>query len=99
MLVRPTLLQQSTGPLQPWFRALLVSARPLIMSARPLLVSAPSMPDVPRLLSLSPVSLCQSARLTSTNLKTGGGYKLFFAVRMQENRRMLPRSPPLQQPT
>ena len=35
------------------------------MSARPLLVSAPWMPDVPRFLSLGPVSLCQRSRLPS----------------------------------
>ena len=57
MLLRPTPLQQPTGPLQPCLRALLVSTRPLPMSARPLLVSSPWMPDVPRLLSLSPVLL------------------------------------------
>ena len=58
-LLRPTPLQQPTGPLQPCLRALLVSARPL-------LVSAPWMPDVPRFLSLGPVFLCQRSRLPSS---------------------------------
>ena len=58
MLLRPTPLQQPTGPLQLCLRALLVSARPL-------LVSAPWMPDVPRFLALGPVLLCQRARLPS----------------------------------
>ena len=58
-LLRPTTLQQPTGPLRPCLRALLVSARPL-------LVSAPWMPDVPRFLSLGPVLLCQGARLPSS---------------------------------
>ena len=62
-LLRPTPLQQPTGPLQPCLRVLLVSARPLLVSARPLLVSAPCMPDVPHYLSLGPVLLCQRARL------------------------------------
>ena len=64
-LLRPTPLKQPTGPLQPCFRALLVSASPLLVSARPLLVSAPSMPDVRRFLSLGPVLLCQRAKLPS----------------------------------
>ena len=50
-LLRPTPLQQPTGPLQPCLLALLVSARPL-------LVSTAWMPDVPRFLSLTPVLLC-----------------------------------------
>ena len=79
MLLLPTPLQQPTGPLQPCLRALLVSARPLIMSARPLLVSAPWMPDVRRLLSVSPVLLCQRARPPSTRIKKGGSRKLFFS--------------------
>ena len=57
-LLRPTTLQQPTGPLRPCLRALLVSARPL-------LVTAPWMPDVPRFLALGPVLLCQRARLPS----------------------------------
>ena len=64
-LLRPTPLQQPTGPLQPCLRALLVAARPLLVSARPLLVSSPSMPDVRRFLSFGPVLLCQGARLPS----------------------------------
>ena len=55
-LLRPTPLQQPTGPLQPCIRALLVSDRPL-------LVSAPWMTAMPRLLSLSTVLLCQRVRL------------------------------------
>ena len=94
MLSRPTPLQQSKGPL----RALLVSARPLLMSARPLLVSAPWMPDVPRLLSLSPVLLCQRGRLPSARIKTGGGRKCTFPGIMQEYSRMLLRHTPLHQP-
>ena len=86
MLFRPTPLQQPTGPLQPCLRALRVSARPLHMSGRPLLVSAPWMPDVPRLLSLSPVLLCQRERLPSTRIKTGGGRKFTYPGIMQENR-------------
>ena len=62
-LLRPTPLQQPTGPLQRCLRALLVSARLLLVSARPLLVSAPWMPAMPRLLSLSTVLLCQRVRL------------------------------------
>ena len=77
MLLRLTPLHQPTGPLQPCRRALLVAARPLPISARPLLVSLPWMPDVPRLLSLSPVLLCKRARLPSTIIKTGGGRKFF----------------------
>ena len=69
------------------------------MSARPLLVSAPWMPEVPRLLSLGPVLLCQRARLPSANFKTGGGWKLFFPGIMQGYSRMLSRPTPLQQPT
>ena len=80
-------------------RALLVSARPLLVSARPLLVSAPWMPEVPRLLSLGPVLLCQRARLPSANFKRGGGWKLFFPGIMQGYSRMLSRPTPLQQPT
>ena len=99
MLLRHTPLQQPTGPLQPCLRALLVSARPLFMSARPLLLSAPWLPDVPRLLSLSPVLLCQRARPPSTRIKTGGGRKLLFPGIMQEYSRTLLRPTPLQQPT
>ena len=99
MLLRDSPLQQPTGPLQPCLQALLVSAKPLLMSARPLLVSAPWMPDVPRLLSLSPVLLCQSARPPSTRIKTGGGRKLIFPGIMQEYSRILFRPTPLQQPT
>ena len=78
MLLLPTPLQQPTGPLQPCLRALLVSARPLPMPTRPLLVSAPWIPDVPRLLSLSAVLLCQTERLPKTRIKTGGGRKFTF---------------------
>ena len=73
MRLRPTPLQQPTGPLQPCLWALPVSASPLLVSARPLLVSAPWMPDVTRLLSLGLMLLFQRARLPSTNLKTVGG--------------------------
>ena len=75
MLLRLTPLHQPTGPHQPCRRALLVAARPLPISARPLLVSLPWMPDVPRLLSLSAVLLCQTERLPKTRIKTGGGRK------------------------
>ena len=84
MVLRATPLQQPAGPLQPCIRALLVSAMPLLVSARPLFVSAPWMPDVPRLLSLSPALLCQRARLPSTKIKTGGGRKCTFPGILQK---------------
>ena len=99
MLLRHTPLQQPTGPLQPCLRALLVSARPMFMSARPLLVSAPWMPDVPRVLSLRPVLLCQRARPPSTRIKTGGGRNLIFPGSMQEYSRTPLRPNPLQKRT
>ena len=68
------------------------------ISARPLLVSLPWMPDVPRLLSLSPVLLCKRARLPSTIIKTGGGRKFTSSGIMQEYSRKLLRPTPLQQP-
>ena len=92
MLLRPTPLQQPTGPLQLCLRALLVSARPL-------LVSAPWMPGLPCLLSLNLLLLCQRSRLPSAKFKTGGGWKLFFPGIMQEFSRMLLRLTPRQQPT
>ena len=64
-LLRSAPLQRLTEPLQLCRRALFVSARPLPVSARPLLVPAPSMPDVPRFLSVSSVLLCQRSSLPS----------------------------------
>ena len=98
MLLRPTPLQQPTGPLQPCLRALLVSARPLPMLARPLLVSAPWMPDVPLALSQPRVAVPESETAEHEN-KTGGGRKIPFPGIMQEYSRMLLRPTPLQQPT
>ena len=97
MLLRPTPLQQPTGPLQPCLRALLVSARPLPMLARPLLVSAPWMPDVPLALSQPRVAVPESETAEHEN-KTGGGRKFTFSGKMQEYSRMLLRPTPLQQP-
>ena len=45
---------------------------------------SPWMPDVPRLLSLSPALLCQRARLPSTKIKTGGGRKCTFPGILQK---------------
>ena len=98
MLLRRTPLQQPTGPLQPCLRTLLASARLLLMSARPLLVATPWMPDVPRLLSLSPVLLCQRLRQPSARINTGGGRKCTFLGIVQKYSRMLLRPTPLQQP-
>ena len=78
MRLRPTPPHQPTGRPQPCLPALLVSARPVPMSARPPLVSAPWLPYVPRVLSLSPMLLCQRAKLPSTRIKTGGGRKFTF---------------------
>ena len=50
-------------------------------------------------LSLSPVLLCQRARLPSTNFKTVGGWKLFFPGILRDYIRTLSHPTPLQQPT
>ena len=83
MLLRLT-LQQPTGPLQPCLRTLLVSARPL-------LVSAPWTPEVPRLLSFSPVLLCQESETAEHEFQDGRRLQITFPVIMQEYSSLLSR--------